>query len=168
MALPPEAISASLFICEKALFEEDRVVSAIRLVDIFYVNERPAHLPEKIQPAVEAVAILMVKCKPEDPKEFEISTKLITPDGTEHEVGKKHRVNTASKVSGVPGGMTVRIHLSVAISGYGTYYLCALLDGEEVSRVPFSILLRPQKQQKGPKQEADKQASPNKPNQPQD
>ena len=40
--LPPYLISVSALICERILHERDKVLSAIRIVDIFYVPELPS------------------------------------------------------------------------------------------------------------------------------
>jgi hypothetical protein len=48
MPMPPYVISANVLICERALTESDGVVSAIRMIDIFYVSERPPDLPAEV------------------------------------------------------------------------------------------------------------------------
>jgi hypothetical protein len=51
--LPPFMLSATAFACERLLQEADGVISAIRIVDVFYAPaERPPDVPENALPLV--------------------------------------------------------------------------------------------------------------------
>jgi hypothetical protein len=56
MPLPPYLISVSLLVCERVLREMDGVLSAIRVVDIFYVPQKPPEIPAEMLPMVQAYA----------------------------------------------------------------------------------------------------------------
>jgi len=152
MPLPGGLVSAALITCERALIERDNVVSAVRLVDVFYVQET-ANLPEKLSGVVQLYAVLALKVgSAASTGEHEVTLELIRPDGVRDEVGKKYSVNFAPRIDGVPGGHTIITQLNVRCGepqSFGTYQICAFLDRDELARTPFTILLQAQQHRPG-------------------
>jgi hypothetical protein len=142
--MPPNLISARLLICEKILVEMDGVLSAIRLVDVFYFSAPPEIPREQI---VVPMFILATGyfLSPDDSK-HSLELRLIRPDGESTAFFTQNDVVAALPgIAGVPRGFSVVASVSVAAKQIGTHYVSAVLDGEEVARGAFTLLEQPQK-----------------------
>ncbi len=142
MPLPPYLISASIFVCERILHEADGVVSAIRIVDIFYVPEPPPSMPENALPLVQAYGCAILKSVAGHNEEHSIQLKMINTIGEITVVGEpvKTRIGSTAGLEKVPGGATINAQLNIGVKRLGTCYLCVEVDGEEVTRAPFTLL----------------------------
>jgi hypothetical protein len=151
--LPANLLSANLLICEKALTEApDRVVSAIRIIDVFYIPA-PISSPESTQTktffGIQVSAIVLLKAHPGDESQHDLTLHIAGPDGTSKKITSepikcdfKSHLHDAS----IPGGATAVAHLSFQTTRPGTYYLVALLDDQEIARTPLTLLLRSEEQ----------------------
>jgi len=138
-------LSASMVICEKVLNEQDGVLSAIRIVDVFYVQEIPKEITEIEGLAImEASIILAIRVSPPTQSERILSLKISHPNGETKEIFSKP-VSLAGnplipKDSDVPRGTTLHIRLALTKRILGTYIVRAFLDGEEIAKSPFTLL----------------------------
>lgn len=146
MPLPANIIAVSAFICEKLLRETDGVLTAVRLVDLFFVPELPTSMPDEATfpgPFISAVAVVSIKSAPGDTSEHLIEMKIMKPDGETKVLGEPTPGRFESRLgSRVPGGLTaaVQMNLNLRRAMIGQHYLCVSVDGEEVTRVPFTLL----------------------------
>jgi hypothetical protein len=145
MPLPPFLFSVSAFLCERILHEADGVLSAIRIVDVFYV-ELPTNAPEGAVALIQPHCLVIFKTQPGHHGEHSMAFKMLNTKGELTSIGEAMRTDFGAR-SGlgkdIPGGANVAIQLNVAVKNYGTCYLCVYFDDEEIARVPFTILLKP-------------------------
>jgi len=147
-----DLLSASAFICERVLHEEDGAISAIRIVDVFYVpaTEQIAedaihNLIAKIN-AVNFHLVVLFRTKAEGQARLALS--FINPAGDESPI-KTHGVPEILVFkSNFPGtaiaaGQTLNIHLGLPIRPLGTYFVLVRLDEQIVASVPFTLLVHP-------------------------
>ena len=147
MPLPPYIISASAFLCERILQEADGVLSAIRIVDVFYCPEIPADAPEGAVVLAQPHCLVMLKAQPGYREQHSIGFKLLTAKGELKPLGDTVTTDFAITKLGlgddVPGGASVTIKLNIGVKNFGTCYVCVYVDGEEITRVPFTLLPQP-------------------------
>jgi hypothetical protein len=138
--MPPNVISASVLVCEKVLTEQDGVMSAIRIADVFYIPEMPEQ-PQGSMAIVQAYALIILKSKPGEESEHTLALKLERPDGTLVNVTDKPEVVALkSKLPGAPGGVNMIAILNLQPKTMGTYMLRAYVDSEEVGSAPITLL----------------------------
>ena len=145
--LPPFILSASAFVCERLLQEADGVVSAIRIIDIFFVpSERPPDVPENALPFLQGWGCVMLKFIPGHVEQHTFEMKLINTVGELSSIGDPSKPTNLGASKGLeefPGGILLNAPLNIAVKRFGTCYLCAFVDEREVARTPFSIVPRP-------------------------
>ena len=144
MPLPPYLISASAFLCERILQEPDSVLSAIRIVDVFYVPELPAYAPEGTAVVAELHCLVILKAHPGYRDRNSIEFKLLNTKGDLTPLGDASMTDFAGRLGNdVPGGANITLKLNLGVKNFGTCYICVYLDGEEIIRVPFTLLPSP-------------------------
>jgi hypothetical protein len=142
----PKPLSASLILCEKILNEADRVLSAIRIADLFYIHSVPDVSPEN--QAVMVNILVMCKFPTDDNSTHVVTLRLARPDGTEKDVdfGQPLEFSLASIVPvppGSPRGFNVIGPWGVKATHMGLHRLRLLVDGEEVAHVVFTLARQP-------------------------
>jgi hypothetical protein len=139
---PSDLISTSAVTCENVLMESDGVMSAIRLVDIFFFVKIP-ELPIEKQ-AVLMRVLVMCKFRPgADPIDHAIQLFLIRPDGETTAMGEPQKGNPIStKYPEAPGGVVMIAQVGIIPKQEGTHYVKVLVDGEEKTRIPVTLLER--------------------------
>ncbi|HUI77543.1 MAG TPA: hypothetical protein VLY24_06490 [Bryobacteraceae bacterium] len=140
MPLPPYLISANVFLCERILNETDGVVSAIRIVDLFYVTDLPSEAPPGAMPIVQAWGLVILKSHVGYQGSHTVEIKLINVRGESQSLGPEQKVQFVAKHPDVAGGVTLSVQLNIGVKNLGTCYLCAVLDGEEIARAPFTLM----------------------------
>jgi hypothetical protein len=134
--MKPYIIAA--FLCEKVLQETDKVLSAIRIIDIFTVPPRPKELSPEIQPTIQMTMLAMFRS--EEPSSHSLTFDVVSPSGKVNHVGNPVAIN----IVGQEHGANVVIQFPVNIGEAGSYWIDLLLDGDRVTRVPFAIQLSSQ------------------------
>jgi hypothetical protein len=135
-------ISAKILICEKALQEPDGVISAIRMVDVFYFTPRAA-LPID-QQAVAMVMVASGQVVVGDEAEHDLEFYLVRPDGERKLLGDPTKMPFKSTIPGAPAGFAMIANIGVVPKQMGTHYFALLFDNEEVARAPFTLVERKQ------------------------
>jgi hypothetical protein len=136
VALP---LSASVLICEKVLREDDGVISAIRIVDLFHFWVDPK-IPIESQ-TVKMTLLMRVVLTPSDAqKEHSFDIKLIRPSGETNKLGTLTAKNVISIYPNIPQGTTINAFLDVVPREEGTHYVVVALDGEDVAKTPFTLV----------------------------
>ncbi len=150
--LPPSLVSLNVIVCEKILFEEDRVYSAIRMVDVFYFR-RNLNLAIEEQ-SIAMCVLIMGKTQPDEKEEHSVQIVIRGPDGEAKPIGDPLRavfvsilseegkalLAEGSKVSDIAGGFTLRADIKVVPRQTGKYQVEVLMDSILVAKTPFTIL----------------------------
>lgn len=143
MPLPNYVISATAFICERILQEADTVVSAIRIVDVFYVPELPPDAPPGALPFVQAYGVFTIRTLPGHYGEHLLKFRLLNTQGEWSDLGPPIKTEIKARLDfaqSVPGGASAFVQLNIAARNLGTCYVCCYLDDEEMVRVPFTLM----------------------------
>jgi hypothetical protein len=154
--MPVDLISATAFVCEKVLIEKDNVLSAIRLVDLFYATEvkleegklippQPSPEKSKLQTFVSMSLLVNLKARPGYQASHSLLLRITNPAGEEKNVSDESvQADFAAKIPEVPSGFTLIAQLNIQPKVLGNYVVHVLLDGEEVCKAYFGILKHPQ------------------------
>lgn len=136
-------LSLNVLICEKLLVEQDNVISAIRIVEVFNIPVNPEVPLDRQGPSM--VILASGKVPPDDESEHWVELFLVRPNGESSAIGESLRsVFPGQAQSDFPRGFTIGFHLVVLAKQMGTHYIVVNFDGEEVRRVPF--ILQPAQQ----------------------
>ena|SRR5208283_332642 len=134
MAVHFEFVSA--LICERILREADGVTSAIRIVDVFPISNEAKSIEFFVVVSLKAVPV------PEG-DEFRITLALVNPLGERGPLpeppGQPFKLMKPFDDPSVPGGVAFGLHLEIVPKHTGTYYVEINLDGEIITRVPFTV-----------------------------
>lgn len=119
-------------LCEKVLVERDNVFSAIRVVDVFYVEELPERGGRE-KPAMRVSALLSVRG---GPGKTIVRFVLRTP-------GKETTSNPMTiDLPGGKQGTNLILQISIPLHAAGDGALEFHLDGEPAAKIPFQIMPR--------------------------
>lgn len=127
--------------CEKVLIERDGVVSAIRIVDTYYIPSMPANdVPTSMRGGTTAQVSVLISLKSGDVSgSSQLSVSLEKPDGTRAEIGEKWPV----VLTGGEQGMNLVINLGLPAQKLGLYWLEVLWNGEPLTKVPIKLVRAP-------------------------
>lgn len=143
MSIPQFLISADILVCERVLFEADGVISAIRMVDLFFVpTERPPNLPEDSLPLVQGFVCAILKAVPGHTEDHIFDIKLTNTLGQVSSLlpePVKSKFGVSPGFERFPGGVGLNSPLSLWVKRMGTCYVSLFVDGQEVARAPISI-----------------------------
>ena len=135
---------AAALICDKVLQEKDKVLSAIRIVDTIWVQK--SNLPPDITPVIMLTVLLSFKKGEPGPSEkHQVVLRTIAPSGKPLQI-KSTPVPQDPMGSFVFEERADRIasanlifNIGLPITEYGLHWIDVLLDGEAVTRIPFSL-----------------------------
>lgn len=135
--MPPDVTSVSLIVCEKVETDENGLFSAIRVADVFELDEGP----------IRVHALLLIKTEPSaDPNtEHRLDVVLFNSQGLAKRLTREEeKVRYFSDINrpGVYGGITAILEVPLLGSPGGIYLIRVYLDGEEVSKAPVMLLTR--------------------------
>ena len=138
--MPNSRVAASLLICEKTLQEADGVVTAIRLVDVFFVPPQPES--ESTERRVLIYVVGAMKVPQNDRSEYSLALQLILPNGDNNEPKELFKgVFTSGKIPEALPGLNFAVQMSIVVR-LGTHYVRLLLNGSEEARAAFTIVER--------------------------
>ena len=143
MAVKFEFISA--FLCERALIDQDGVLSAIRVVDIFQLPDEASQTTP-----IQFFACISLKTVPVPNEEITVSLTVVRVSGERERIadqsgGKPIKLQEQTPDPSVPGGVSLIVQLSIVPKNFGTCYLEVDVNGETVVRIPFTIRRIPAK-----------------------
>jgi len=132
---------AAAFFCEKILYEKDDVLSAVRLVDTFFVT-LPPNLPEEATPVIQLTALIGFKqAAPSDkPEKHQLQILMHAPSGPK---SLQAAPDILFKPNEQAAGANIVLHIATNAKEFGLYWTDVLLDGELVTRIPFKLLAAP-------------------------
>ena len=149
--LPDYVISASVIVCERVLREEDKVQSAIRIADVWFVPKPLEGVPKELHPAIQIQALAVVRVYPgTDGTGHLLRMRLIKPSGESADLGDPYEPDFTQNIPAAPGGITIQAQIGIkAMSpkAHGTYYICLLLDEQEIARAPVTLVPVPDEAQ---------------------
>ncbi len=141
--LPENVISVTVLLCERVLNEKDGVLSVIRLVDTFEIDQE--HLPPEGQrPPILMHVLILAKFLPsQGGTTHAVQLKIVRPDGQVTDVGAVTSGSTPSGKGDASVGVNVIVPLGVIPNQFGMHYVECVLDGQTVARMPFTLRLVP-------------------------
>jgi hypothetical protein len=141
MPLPDFLISANAFICQEALTETNGIVTAVRLVDLFQVPQKPANFPADFLPMIQPQAIITLRAQPGHTGTHSFRVRLLNTVGESKPI-MEHTAAFQIRPGCERLGPTVNlvVQLQIGVSRYGLCSVCADVDGVEVARAPFMLL----------------------------
>lgn len=139
---PTDPIVTSLLICERTLTEADGVTSAIRIVDVHYVQPDPDVPPEK-RP-INISVHFMAKFPAGDESDHSVAVRIERPDGEVIDIATSEPAHPSrDKFVGLPQGISVILRFGVFPKVLGTHFIVVVLDGKHTVRAPFTLLALP-------------------------
>jgi hypothetical protein len=148
MPLPPFVISATIVVCERVLIEKDEVISAIRIVDIFYLSAPPPEikpgdpLPSNL-PIVSFWAVGNVKAEPAYREPHSLEVRIVNTIGEVTTIGAPITQAFDARLEPAPTASGLIAQINLGVTRFGTCYVCLYLDNEEVARSPITLALKP-------------------------
>ncbi len=136
MAERPHLMAALL--CERVLAEKDEVLSAIRIVDTFYVTVPKNRAPE-IKPTVQITMLLGFKKRVSDQAEKHLLTlRSKAPSGSTEQ---QPTIDLNFKADTVAGANLIA-NLQLGVKEFGVFQIEVMVDDTIVTVVPFRLLER--------------------------
>lgn len=130
---------ANILICERILLEKDDVLTPVRLVDLFLVDET--------SDTAQMSLLAMIKFPPGHTQTHLLEFLVIGPDGRRQQLGGDNPVDFSAlttKVEGTYKGFTLAGQVRVdAVPGNHAAHL--LLDGQPVATAVFAVAKQPSK-----------------------
>jgi hypothetical protein len=128
----------SAFLCERVLQEKDGIVSAIRIVDVFQI---PEDAPSET--VIQFFAVVSLRTVPVPDEEVRVGVTIVNalgerqrlPDPSE----KPFRLSALDGDASVPNGISLIMQLNIKPKNMGTCFVEIDVDGEVVTRIPFTI-----------------------------
>lgn len=132
---------SAAFLCERVLLEKDEVLTAVRIVDTFYVSV-PKNLPPDAKPTIQLTVLL--------------SFKKVIGDQLEKHQATLHMYGPSGEMSEPPpsldfyfkadevSGSNLILNLGLPVKEFGTHRIDVLVDGDHVTTIPFRLLERPE------------------------
>src|SRR5260370_4447923 len=121
---------ASAFICERVLQEKDEVLSAIRMVDKFFVTI-PKNLPSDMNPSVLLTIILgFKKAALNDTKKHRARLRLQTPSGQPRPLSPSPSKMDFAFPEGQPASANLIVTINLGVKEFGLFWIDVLLDDE--------------------------------------
>ena len=133
---------AAAFLCERLLQEKDGVITAIRIVDTFFVPPAPEGvIPKDLPSGFKALPTtefaLLVSLKSGDLRgEFSISLKWRSPSGKIVNVGEE----TPALLNGEEHGVNLSTRLRLGVEEYGLHWLDVFWNGDLLTSIPFKLV----------------------------
>ncbi len=138
--LPPSLFSLNVILCERVLTETDAVLSAIRIVDVYYVMR--AKEGETGGSAIPLWIIVTARVPLGLSEEHFVQLQLTRPSGETLLLGDKRPVKGESNFKEAHAGFAFVANILLTPKELGIHYLSLLYDDAEVSKIPFTLLER--------------------------
>lgn len=121
-------------VCEQILEEKDNVLSAIRLVDTFYVAPAP-ELPAGNLAGINLKLLVALKSGDVTGR-HELRLVLRTPTGKSTEVHKGPVV-----FSGGEHGVNLKIQFAMPVKEFGLFWFDVIVGDDVLTSIPFKLVL---------------------------
>jgi len=128
---------SAAFLCEKVLQEKDEVLTAVRIVDTFYVSI-PKNVPADAAPAIQITALLAFKKATPGTggEKHQALLRLRSPSGQVRELTTFDVIFKPEELS----GWNAVINMGFGVKEFGQFFLDVLIDGEFTTCIRFRLL----------------------------
>lgn len=133
--LPSDLTSLSAFVCQQVLYDQDALISAIRIIDTITVRK----LATAETAIVELFVVVLAKSSAPRPSERTMRVDLIHPQGKRSELGSGVAKFNTSPDNDHPIGATLVIQIELAIRETGLYWINIELENETVAKLPLTL-----------------------------
>lgn len=127
-------VSAAL-ICEKVLTEEAGVLSAIRIVDVFNIEPKPANWPKEFQRALELVVLVCLKSG-DLVGDYKVDLVLRSPDGKTIESSAQ---TIPVSFRGGEHGANLVVNTKLVTEDLGLYWFDVRWNGDVLTSIPLRL-----------------------------
>lgn len=132
--MPPDPkVYATSFLCERLLREEDKAMSAIRMVDSWIFGARPDSTDNALA-VVDTTFVTILKCEIE--KRFTVTIEGVRPDGV-----KFGHFESQVSLSGGANGHAIAMPLLFSVAVFGVHWMEVSVEGEILQRIPLRASL---------------------------
>ena len=125
---------AAAFVCERVLEEKDKVLSAIRIVDTYYLAQLVPGSATNAAPVVQLTVLASVKSG-DVTGEHEITIALRTPSGA----GNKQIGQWRVLLNGGEQGANVVMNFAMQTSELGLFWFDLLFAGKLLTSIPLKL-----------------------------
>src|SRR5262245_27184295 len=133
-----EPIYTNALLCERALVERDGVLSAIRIVDVFFVDPS-SKIPPEERP-IQMSLLFTAKFAESDESEHGMEVHLERPNESPVKIGETEPTKATGNYPNVPKGINLSVRFGVPPKVIGTHYINIMLDSRLVARIPVTLL----------------------------
>ena len=134
---------SAAFLCEKVLRETDDVLTAVRIVDTFYVSV-PKDLPVEIKPTIQMTVFLsFVRVSATNAGKHQALIRVYKPSGAPLGEDGPLKLDLVFREEGV-AKCNLIISLGLGIQEFGQHRIDVSLDDKLVTKIPFRLLERPE------------------------
>jgi hypothetical protein len=131
---------AGAFICEKVLREKDDVLSAIRIVDTFFIEEHALKHAGELEAGVPINVLLMLKSG-DIVGESVVRLKVRSPSNKTVEIVNDFAISLKGGESGANLHITILIRLKD--QEFGLFWIDVFWNGEVLTSIPFKLVRGP-------------------------
>jgi len=133
---------SAAFLCERVLRETDEVLTAVRIVDTFYVTI-PKNLPPDTKPTIQTTVLLsFVKAWGQGEAKHRGTIIVHAPSGKELGDKPPFELDILFKEDEV-AKCNLIIAVALGIEEFGGYWIDVFVDDDNlVTRIPFKVLER--------------------------
>jgi hypothetical protein len=132
----PLPFIGAAFVCERIIREKDDVLTAMRIVDTFYVDvENLQNLAKDTTPVAQLTALISVRAG-SALGDSEIRVSLRRPDGSVRAIDQGFPVSLSAPESGA----NVIVTMGVAANVLGLHWIDVLWNGQPLTSIPFRLL----------------------------
>jgi hypothetical protein len=125
----------SAVLCEKVLTEFDQVCSAIRIVDVFHINQRPGG-----QTVIEMKVLALGRFSDDaEDKTYSLNFEIRGPNGKSVTGNEPVLLSAVKRYPDVPGGFATEAAIGLIVTQLGTHKVVVTIDGVEIAHVPFTV-----------------------------
>src|SRR5271166_5478687 len=129
-------ISANCIICERAIQEKDDVISAFRIIDLFFANPVSSFPIE--QQEIPITFVGFIRLTEDDDAEHVVGVRISGPNREPSVIPIGEKKAIPGKFPGLPRQAALLGQIGV-IPHLGAYELVLLFDGEEVAKTQFIL-----------------------------
>jgi hypothetical protein len=153
MPIPSFVVSVSLTVCEKVLIEQDDVISAIRIVNLFTLSAPVPPLPEGFKtgdplpakfPVITAWVVANISANFGYDAEHLFELKIKNTRNELTPLMNPIRQRFQNRTPDAPPEIGLITQIGLMVVSLGICYICLYLDGEEIARTPITLALAKQ------------------------
>lgn len=137
---------AAALACEKLLVEKDEVLSAIRIVDTYFIK---SDLPESASAGPPVLTNIVIALKNDAPLQGEVSIAINTPNGETKEIPQKWPISFSEEISGA----NLLVALGIDSRHIGWTWVDVFWSGELLTKIPIRLVAGEKPDMNAPRQQ---------------